>query len=691
MKKILFISILLLCLQFAAGEPNYYLKDNLNINLEVGNKITVVPLEENYDIQNLRVYLSFLPMEDHRQKVQYTNTIPVAEKINGELIFEWKAVNSEMLAFKLNSGITTHNELQKIRNSPPFPLKENYEEQYLKETDSVDFKNKEIRELASSIAAGQDNEYEVVHSLAKWVNENIEYSLDTTTTQASQKASWVLENRRGVCDELTNLFIGMCRSVGIPARFVSGISYTTDARFSDQWSSHGWAEVYFPGEGWIPFDVTYGEFGYVDPTHIKLKVADDANKSSTRYEWEAKSATIETGKLRINTNIENFGPNVEPLLEINTNIGKDKTDFGSYNVVEVNVKNPHDYYVPTELSLSKTSEIEMFDEYNQNVLLHPNSEKSFFYIFKISEDLSNNYIYTFKISAKTHRNATDEVSFKGSSEHPMYSLEEIRDYIEAKKVEEEKTYSKNVTLNCASERSQYLVTEVAKINCKVKNTGNTLLEDVNVCFLNNCEKHSFGIAEEKNLKFNHAVNSSGKNKLQVTLEHKNISKQHEVIFDAYNKPSLRVVDIKAPDSIKLDKAFNISFIVEKENDAPIHGVNVKVTGSGIRQDWGMEEIGANGKKFVIHVDKNVLINEENPVFITISYKDSRNRDFFEVEDFKINVEGPTAGQNLRLFVNRLQWDIENNLVNAIIIAIGSVIVAVLVLKWLFRPPRKGGF
>ena len=91
---------------------------------------------------------------------------------------------------------------------------------YLEAGEVIDSENAGIGRQASKIAEGEDDLYGVVYNLATWVEENVDYDLSTLTAESSQKASWVLENRRGVCDEMTSLFIAMCRSLGIPAKFV---------------------------------------------------------------------------------------------------------------------------------------------------------------------------------------------------------------------------------------------------------------------------------------------------------------------------------------------------------------------------------------------------------------------------------------------------------------------------------------
>jgi len=169
-----------------------------------------------------------------------------------------------------------------VTDKVKFPIKELLDELeiYTRPSATVDSDNKEIIRLASVLAEGEDDLYQVAFKLAEWTKNNVKYDLSTLTASVSQKASWVLRNREGVCDELTNLFIAMARSLGIPAKFVSGIAYTNSPLFEEEWGPHGWAEIYFPGYGWIPFDVTYGEFGFIDPGHIKSKEALDADEPS---------------------------------------------------------------------------------------------------------------------------------------------------------------------------------------------------------------------------------------------------------------------------------------------------------------------------------------------------------------------------------------------------------------------------
>ncbi len=68
--------------------------------------------------------------------------------------------------------------------------------------------------------------------------------------------------------------LGMCRSLGIPARYASGYIYTGegDSLVGAQ-ASHAWCEVYLPTDGWIGFDPTNAVLA--DDRYIKVAVGRD--------------------------------------------------------------------------------------------------------------------------------------------------------------------------------------------------------------------------------------------------------------------------------------------------------------------------------------------------------------------------------------------------------------------------------
>ncbi len=109
-----------------------------------------------------------------------------------------------------------------------------------------------------------DSELETVREITEWVNSNIEYDFEKYYGKV-YSAMETYQNRAGVCDEFANLTAAFLRIKGIPARYVSGISFD-----GNRFGNHGWIEAFLPNTGWIGVDSTYGEAGYLDGAHIAL-------------------------------------------------------------------------------------------------------------------------------------------------------------------------------------------------------------------------------------------------------------------------------------------------------------------------------------------------------------------------------------------------------------------------------------
>jgi transglutaminase-like putative cysteine protease len=87
-----------------------------------------------------------------------------------------------------------------------------------------------------------------------------EFRYDTTVTDTSTPVDKVFEIRAGVCQDLAHAGIAMMRSLGLPARYVSGYLLTRPPpgkpRLLGADASHAWFSVYAPPFGWVDLDPT---------------------------------------------------------------------------------------------------------------------------------------------------------------------------------------------------------------------------------------------------------------------------------------------------------------------------------------------------------------------------------------------------------------------------------------------------
>jgi len=80
---------------------------------------------------------------------------------------------------------------------------------------------------------------------------------DGSSTTVSTKAQESFNLKKGVCQDITHVMLGILRAKHIPARYVSGYLYVGEnsALVGDA-ASHAWVEVMVPGIGWVGLDPT---------------------------------------------------------------------------------------------------------------------------------------------------------------------------------------------------------------------------------------------------------------------------------------------------------------------------------------------------------------------------------------------------------------------------------------------------
>lgn len=87
-----------------------------------------------------------------------------------------------------------------------------------------------------------------------------EFKYDPAFTTLSTPLETVIEHKRGVCQDFAHLAIGCLRSIGIPARYVSGYIETVPPEGQEKLegadATHAWFAVFLPGSGWMEFDPT---------------------------------------------------------------------------------------------------------------------------------------------------------------------------------------------------------------------------------------------------------------------------------------------------------------------------------------------------------------------------------------------------------------------------------------------------
>ncbi len=654
MKKAVFLLLILFVIPSVLALEDWFNNaQRLEMDILISSSLNIVEKTTDAYVNYVTANLSFFPRDNWRQQVDEISYTPQPTITDEVMQFRWEKPEERTLDFEVSAVVNTKKQFNEVNAKVDFPLK-NIPEKikvYTLPSENIDSNNEEIIKIASDLATGENDLYLVVSKIANWVKSNVKYDLNTLTEQASQKASWVLKERYGVCDEITTLFSAMLRAIGIPVKYIGGVAYT-NWRNLDDWGPHAWSEVYFPGEGWVAFDITYGQFGYIDATHIALKESIDSSEASTRYEWSGREFDVQTNKLEIRTNLKKVIKMIKPPISIEANILKKQVKPGSYNLVEANIQNLKPHYVMTELDISRNDFIDTVGFEKKIIVLKPNENKKVFWTIKISDELKEGYIYTLPIIIYSQRNISGDSEFTSTSTDPKFSFEEIKAALDQMKEEEEKVYSRNIEIKCESDKKDFYSYERTTIECKIKNTGNIFLEGLEVCFSKSCEKEDLGISQQKKFEFLYKTDKLGKKELTVTAKNKDVSKADSFEVNVLDEPKIIINDFEYPAEIEFDNDYKIVFLLKKESLSQPHKVTVTLEKDDMKQSWEFDKLEAN-KRMIIDLNSKELDEDSNMFKIKVDYEDKNGKRFSAEEQFDVKLINVTFGQKIKIWLNKV--------------------------------------
>jgi transglutaminase-like putative cysteine protease len=130
----------------------------------------------------------------------------------------------------------------------------------------------EVWRLARDICPAPQDVWQSALEITRFINANWAYAPNTTSVQTHMEDA--VRYRHGVCQDFTHVMLGVCRSLGMPARYVSGYLFCDEGeRLVGAQASHAWCEVYIPGHGWRGFDPTNN--CPADEHHVKVAIGRD--------------------------------------------------------------------------------------------------------------------------------------------------------------------------------------------------------------------------------------------------------------------------------------------------------------------------------------------------------------------------------------------------------------------------------
>ncbi|HEY9793079.1 MAG TPA: transglutaminase domain-containing protein [Candidatus Obscuribacterales bacterium] len=255
--------------------------------LEMSKALPVMELAENFEIKS--DVGEFVPTSGIPQHLSLLSAVSVDQYGNVTADPSLKPGAKYTAICYLPSVSVQH-----MRDTPSYADgDDHYLERYLilPENESDD-----VGDLADELCRRGVNRFTQAESIVSYLRKNYKYtdealSGDEKTNLADE---FLFERKQGDCKAFATAFIVLCRSAGIPARFVAGflpgdVDPVSGASTVKAKHAHAWAEIYMEPYGWVSFDPTPGgllparaEQKYYNYDEFKRDLEQNANTSIGR-------------------------------------------------------------------------------------------------------------------------------------------------------------------------------------------------------------------------------------------------------------------------------------------------------------------------------------------------------------------------------------------------------------------------
>ena len=152
-------------------------------------------------------------------------------------------------------GILLNDALVALNSNDPEILDA---KQYVLESIFIRRTDKSIRDYAELSFNGNRSVFDAAFELMQRIYTDFKFDSEFTTI--STPIQEVMKEKKGVCQDFAQIAIACIRSIGLPARYVSGYIETLPpegkVKLVGADASHAWFSIFIPGFGWVDFDPT---------------------------------------------------------------------------------------------------------------------------------------------------------------------------------------------------------------------------------------------------------------------------------------------------------------------------------------------------------------------------------------------------------------------------------------------------
>jgi len=145
-----------------------------------------------------------------------------------------------------------------LKRLSTFNLSDLYAKQYLFESELIPNNSFKIKEYALESFHKKRDLFEATTELMNRIFNDFKFlsGFSNITTPVEE----IFEAKKGVCQDFAQFAISALRTIGLPAKYMSGYIETVplsgEKKLFGVDASHAWFSIYIPNAGWIDFDPT---------------------------------------------------------------------------------------------------------------------------------------------------------------------------------------------------------------------------------------------------------------------------------------------------------------------------------------------------------------------------------------------------------------------------------------------------
>ena len=202
-------------------------------------------------------------VEPSNYKVDYYDRVPkigsreyvFLKSINGAT---WENIYRRVAQNRSKYSLYDEELIDNIHFYSPLIQYRKAKEEYLQVPEEL---RQQLSTFTRQLTVAQKSDWGSAMLICNFLEDNYAYRLQNKKVEGERVLNFLFEEKEGICQDFATSMVLMCRSIGIPAKYVTGYYASEKNKESGNYivrekDAHAFVEVYIAGYGWMSFDPT---------------------------------------------------------------------------------------------------------------------------------------------------------------------------------------------------------------------------------------------------------------------------------------------------------------------------------------------------------------------------------------------------------------------------------------------------